>query len=76
MIRKEYHIHGLKSEDAEMESPKEVRNEIIRLLNTSFQKGAVVEIKIMEGIDVSESGKRFSRLRLDIISNTDFDDYC
>lgn len=74
MVRKDYLV---KAENGHGDGykPDHVKQEILNILNTAFASGAIVEVKIIEGIDLTHDGKRFSKLRLDIISNTDFDNF-
>lgn len=76
MIRKEYHVTATQPEDLKnADSDNKLKNEILKVLDTAFNQGAIVELKILEGVDLSNDGKRFSKIRMDIVSNTDFDQY-
>ncbi|GAA4461684.1 hypothetical protein GCM10023093_06750 [Nemorincola caseinilytica] len=76
MIRKEYQVGStLSKEDEDKVTNSNIKNEIIRMIDTAFLNGAIVELKILEGVDLVNGGKRFSKIRMDIVSNTDFDKY-
>ncbi|MCF8449635.1 MAG: hypothetical protein K9G49_07155 [Taibaiella sp.] len=76
MIRKEYKVAAISPEnDAKGATHNSSKDDIIKIINTSLLKGAIVELKIVEGVDLNNEGKRFSKIRLDIISNTDYDKY-
>jgi len=76
MIRKEYQVGSTLSkaeEDKAMNGT--AKEDIIKMLDIAFQNGAIIELKILEGVDLVNGGKRFSKIRMDIVSNTDFDKY-
>jgi hypothetical protein len=76
MIRKEYKVAATSPENEAIGAGENsAKEDIIKIINTSLVKGAIVEVKIIEGVDLSNDGKRFSKIRLDIISNTDYDKY-
>jgi len=75
MIRKEYLIQAVNTPEVIDHPNAQARQEIIELINRAFSLGAVVELKIIEAVDLNNHSKRFSKLRLDIISNTDFDQF-
>lgn len=76
MIRKEYHVGStLSKKEEEKVMNSKIKDEIIRVIDTAFQNGAIVELKILEGVDLVNGGKRFSKIRMDVVSNTDFDKY-
>ncbi len=76
MIRKEYHVAATKNDSrVDSENDSQIKDEILNVLNIAFGTGAIVELKILEGVDLSNDGKRFSKIRMDIVSNTDFDKY-
>lgn len=75
MIRKEYHVTARPEDVNNADSDNDLKNEILKVLDTAFNQGAIVELKILEGVDLSNDGKRFSKIRMDIVSNTDFDQY-
>jgi len=76
MISKDYLIPAWKNANDSGEiQAQDTRSEILNILHTAFRDGAIVEVKIVEGVDLNSAGKRFSKLRLDIISNTDFDSF-
>jgi hypothetical protein len=77
MIRKEYQVessNGARS-DTKTNEKAVIKEEILKVIDTAFLNGAIVELKILEGVDLINGGKRFSKIRMDIISNTDFDQY-
>jgi hypothetical protein len=76
MIRKEYHVESSNAEITNVAlRDNSVKEEILKMLDIAFQQGAIVELKILEGVDLANDGKRFSKIRMDIVSNTDFDKY-
>jgi len=76
MIRKEYHVESSNAEITNVSlRDNSVKEEILKVLDAAFQQGAIVELKILEGVDLTNGGKRFSKIRMDIVSNTDFDKY-
>jgi hypothetical protein len=76
MIRKEYQVQAVKSPQSEDDViDVTIKEEILKVIDTAFSNGALVELKILEGVDLINGGKRFSKIRMDIISNTDFDKY-
>jgi hypothetical protein len=76
MKRKEYHVKAIETTPHKHEQNENyIKEEILRIIDTAFSRGAVVEIKVLEGVDLANDGKRFSKVRMDIISNTDFDSY-
>ncbi len=74
MIRKDYLVQTANAEGEGQESER-VKQELIEMISKAFSAGAIVEVKIVEGVDLEHDSKRFSKLRLDIISNTDFDQF-
>jgi hypothetical protein len=76
MIRKEYHVESsLSKQNDEKPANGSVKEDILKVIDTAFLNGAIVELKILEGVDLINGGKRFSKIRMDIVSNTDFDKY-
>lgn len=76
MIRKEYQVESNNAAITNVAlRDNSVKEEILKVLDIAFQQGAIVELKILEGVDLLNDGKRFSKIRMDIISNTDFDKY-
>lgn len=76
MIRKEYHVEStLSKQKDEKVANGSVKEDILKVIDTAFLNGAIVELKILEGVDLVNGGKRFSKIRMDIVSNTDFDKY-
>ncbi len=76
MIRKDYHIAATNQLHKDPQNPENiVKNELLKILDTAFLNGAVVELKILEGVELTNEGRRFSKIRLDIVSNTDFDTF-
>lgn len=76
MIRKEYQVQATSqsaTENATYDSS--IKDEILKIMDTAFLNGALVELKVLEGVDLVNGGKRFSKIRMDIVSNTDFDKY-
>ena len=75
MIRRDYLINGANSPHADAKAETEkVKQELIEIMDKAFSYGAIVELKIIEGVELNNS-KRFSKLRLDIVSNTEFDKF-
>ncbi len=76
MKRKEYQVKSFTTTPHKNEQNENyIKDEILRIIDTAFLYGAVVEVKILDGVDLTNEGKRFSKVRLDIVSNTDFDTY-
>jgi hypothetical protein len=76
MIRKEYQVESSNAEITNVAlRDNSVKEEILKMLDIAFQQGAIVELKILEGVDLTNDGKRFSKIRMDIVSNTDFDKF-
>ncbi len=76
MIRKEYQVASAKGTIADTKSTNiSIKEDILKVIDTAFLNGAIVELKILEGVDLINGGKRFSKIRMDIVSNTDFDQY-
>lgn len=76
MIRKEYHVEStLAKQKDDKAANGSVKEDILKVIDTAFLNGAIVELKILEGVDLVNGGKRFSKIRMDIVSNTDFDKY-
>lgn len=76
MIRKEYHVESTLSKQKDEKAVNgNVKEDILKVIDTAFLNGAIVELKILEGVDLINGGKRFSKIRMDIVSNTDFDKY-
>lgn len=76
MIRKEYHVESHKESKSDTKAnDKTIKDDILKVIETAFLNGAIVELKILEGVDLINGGKRFSKIRMDIVSNTDFDQY-
>ncbi len=76
MIRKEFQVASATSRDNDdVVASGGIKEEILRVIDTAFLNGAIVELKILEGVDLINGGKRFSKIRMDIVSNTDFDKY-
>jgi|GEM_PF-4193638 len=76
MIRKEFQVASAISRDNDdVVASGSIKEEILRVIDTAFLNGAIVELKILEGVDLINGGKRFSKIRMDIVSNTDFDKY-
>jgi hypothetical protein len=76
MIRKEYQVQATNqsaTDNATYDST--IKDEILKIMDTAFLNGALVELKVLEGVDLINGGKRFSKIRMDIVSNTDFDKY-
>jgi hypothetical protein len=76
MIRKDYLINAVhpSSDDANKINER-TKKEILEMLDKAFVMGAVVDLKVIEGVELDNGSKKFSKLRLDIISNTDFDQF-
>ena len=76
MIRKEYQVESSNAEITNVAlRDNSVKEEILKMLDIAFQQGAIVELKILEGVDLTNDGKLFSKIRMDIVSNTDFDKF-
>ncbi len=77
MIRKEYQVEADNSiaRHDSVTYDSRIKNDILKVIDTAFSNGALVELKILEGVDLVNGGKRFSKIRMDIVSNTDFDKY-
>lgn len=76
MIRKEYQVASAKGAISDTKITNvSIKEDILKVIDTAFLNGAIVELKILEGVDLVNGGKRFSKIRMDIISNTDFDQY-
>ena len=76
MIRKEYQVESSNAEITNVAlRDNSVKEEILKMLDIAFQQGAIVELRILEGVDLTNDGKRFSKIRMDIVSNTDFDKF-
>ncbi len=76
MIRKEYQVESTNVAITNLAlRDNSVKEEILKVLDIAFKQGAIVELKILEGVDLVNDGKRFSKIRMDIVSNTDFDQY-
>jgi len=76
MIRKDYMINGSTTGADDADKVNDLmKKEIMQVIDQAFSQGAVVELKIIEGLDLNNDSKRFSKLRLDITSNTDFDQF-
>lgn len=74
MIRKDYLVETANGTEGGQQSER-VKQELIDMISKAFSAGAIVEVKIVEGVDLGDESKRFSKLRLDIISNTDYDKF-
>ena len=76
MIRKEYQVASVNGANNDTASnAQSIKEDIMKVIDAAFLNGAIVELKVLEGVDLVNGGKRFSKIRMDIISNTDFDQY-
>jgi hypothetical protein len=73
MLSKEFRVES-NSHSTHDSSSNTIKNQIMGLLDASFSSGAILDIKIIDGVNISADGKRFSQIRIDIISNTAVED--